>query len=989
MVNFSEKEQAILKFWQEQDIFHKTLTKNNSRGNFVFYEGPPTANGRPGIHHILARSFKDAIPRFKTMQGYRVERKAGWDTHGLPVELEVEKKLGLKNKLDVESYGIKEFNEQCKASVWQYKEEWERLTNRIAYWVDLDNPYITYQNDYIESLWWIIQQIHNRGYLYKGYKVVPQCPRCETALSSHEVAQGYKNVKEESVYIKFKIKNKTDEYILAWTTTPWTLPGNVALAVGENIDYVKVKDHFIEDQNIEPLTNENPSSLNDKVVYYILAKERLELLKDKFQNSKIEECIVEEFKGKDLVGLEYEALFPGVIKDTDPNYQNAFKVYAADFVSTEDGTGVVHTAVMYGVDDYNLGEKIGLPKVHSVNLDGTFNQLVSQWQGKFVKSVEPEIIQDLKDRNLLFTTASYEHDYPFCWRCGTPLLYYAKDSWYFKMSALGPKLLANNQQINWVPEHIKEGRFGEWLKDVKDWAISRERYWGTPMPIWQCDKCENIKVVGSRAELQLDKDFDLHRPFIDEVKLSCDCGGEMKRVLEVMDCWFDSGAMPFAQMHYPFENKDLIDNGQAYPADFISEAVDQTRGWFYTLLAVATLLDKPAPYKNVICLGHILDKNGQKMSKSKGNVVDPWTMIDKYGADSLRWHFYTINQPGEPKRFDEQALKETTKTFMTLLNVFRFYQMFAQEAETVLALKDINSLNNVLNKWIISKTNILIKEVTDKLEQYDIISATRKIEEFIDDLSVWYIRRSRDAFKDKESGVSQEFIGTLGKVLFDVVRLIAPFIPFISEDIYQQLNKNCASLKESVHLEDWPVANNDFIDQQVLDQMFLVRQIVERSHALRASAGIKVRQQLATLQIQLSDATKLDQAYLEILEDEINVEQVDLVSELNKAAGWQIDEQGFAIALDTNITPELKDKGVVREIIRTINALRKQAGLQPQDKPVEVYQTDSSYLKALVEKYQAELIKGTAAGDLVVLTEKPTHQSELDIEGEKIILGIK
>ncbi len=989
MVNFSEKEQAILKFWQDQDIFQKTLTKDNSRGNFVFYEGPPTANGRPGIHHILARSFKDAIPRFKTMQGYKVERKAGWDTHGLPVELEVEKKLGLKNKLDLETYGIKEFNEQCKASVWQYQEEWERLTNRIAYWIDLKNPYITYNNDYIESLWWIIKQIHAKGYLYKGYKVVPQCPRCETALSSHEVAQGYKNVKEDSVYIKFKIKNKADEFILAWTTTPWTLPGNVALAVGENIDYVKVKDHFIEGQNIEALSNTNPPSLDNKVVYYILAKERLPLLKDKFKNAKIEDFIVEKFKGKDLVGLEYEPLFPGVIKETDQNFQNAFKVYAADFVSTEDGTGIVHTAVMYGVDDYNLGEKIGLPKVHSVNLNGTFNELVPQWQGKFVKSVEPEIIQDLRSRDLLFNVVPYEHDYPFCWRCSTPLLYYAKNSWYFKMSALAKQLLASNQQINWVPEHIKDGRFGEWLKDVKDWAISRERYWGTPMPIWQCAKCDNIKVIGSREELKLAKDFDLHRPFIDEIKLSCDCGGEMKRVLEVMDCWFDSGAMPFAQVHYPFENKELIDNGQAYPADFISEAVDQTRGWFYTLLAVATLLDKPAPYKNVICLGHILDKNGQKMSKSKGNVVDPWLMIDKYGADSLRWHFYTINQPGEPKRFDEQALKETTKTFMTLLNVFRFYQMFAQEAKEVLVIKDVNSLSHVLNKWIISKTNILIKEVTDKLEQYDIISATRKIEEFIDDLSVWYIRRSRDAFKDKESGASQEFIGTLGKVLFDLVRLMAPFVPFISEDIYQQLNKNCGSLKESVHLEDWPVANNDFIDHQVLDQMLLVRQVVERSHALRAGAGIKVRQQLATLQIQLSETTKLTEDYLGILEDEINVEQVELVTKLNKATGWQIDEQGLAIALDTNITPELKDKGVIREIIRTINALRKAAGLQPQDKPVEVYQTDSQYLKTLVEKYQAELIKGTSAGDLVLMNEKPTHQSELEIEGEKIILGIK
>ncbi|MFA5126752.1 MAG: isoleucine--tRNA ligase [Patescibacteria group bacterium] len=962
MINFSDKEQEILKFWQEHDIFKKSLAKNSPKGNFIFYEGPPTANGRPGIHHVLARAFKDAIPRFRTMQGYYVERKAGWDTHGLPVELEVEKKLGLKHKMDVEKYGIKEFNEQCKASVWQYKEEWEKLTNRIGFWVDLADPYITYNNDYIESLWWIIKQIHEQGHLYKGHKVIPQCPRCETALSSHEVAQGYRKVTEESIYIKFKIKNKPNEYILAWTTTPWTLPGNVALAVGEDIDYVVVEDNGQK---------------------YILAKDLL----NKVLSGK-EYKLVQEFKGKDLVGLEYEPLFPGVIKETDKNYQNAFKVYAADFVSTEDGTGIVHTAVMYGVDDYNLGEKIGLPKVHSVNLDGTFNELVPQWQGKFVKNVEKEITADLKDRELLFAVVPYEHDYPFCWRCNTPLLYYAKDSWYFKVSALAKQLLKNNEQINWVPEHIKEGRFGEWLKEVKDWAISRERYWGTPIPIWQCAKCAETKVIGSRQELNLDDNFDLHRPFIDEIKLPCKCGGEMQRISEVMDCWFDSGSMPFAQNHYPFENKENIDKGKAYPADFISEAVDQTRGWFYTLLAVATLLGKGTPYKNVICLGHILDKNGQKMSKSKGNVVDPWIMIDKYGADSLRWHFYTINQPGEPKRFDEQALKETTRIFMTLGNIFRFYQMFAGRTDNFLEIKDAGKLHNVLNKWIAAKSNVLITEVTEVLEHYDIINAARKIEEFINDLSVWYVRRSRDQFKDKNPETSQEFTAVLGRVLFDLVRLMAPFAPFISEDIYRQLNKNCAALKESVHLEDWPEANKHWINEKVLQQMELARKVVEVAHALRAKAGIKVRQPLASAII----IGKADLAadYLEIIADELNVEKVDILGKIDNQEAWELAELGnIQVALDTRITPDLKDRGVVREIIRTINSLRKTAGLKPTDKPTEIYQTKSDYLLQLIKKYESELVSGTSAGALELASGSAKFVAELDIDGEKITLGIK
>ena len=662
-MSIPEIEKKILEFWKENKIFEKSLKKKSPKGNFVFYEGPPTANGKPGIHHVEARAFKDVIPRYKTMQGYHVERKAGWDTHGLPVELEVEKALELKNKKDIENYGIEKFNRKCKESVWKYKEEWEKMTERMGYWIDMENPYITYNNSYIESLWWIIKQIYDKGLIYKGYKVVPQCPRCGTALSSHEVAQGYRSVKEKSIYIKFKLKNRNNEYILAWTTTPWTLPGNIALAIGEKIEYVKIKHN-----------NE----------FYYLAKNLLDKINGEYK-------IVEELRGKEMIGWEYEPLFGGVIKGDEKNAENAFKIYPANFVSTEDGTGIVHTAVMYGVDDYELGEKIGLPKIHTVNFDGTFNELVPQWKGKFVKDAEKEIIEELEDRNILYNTEEYVHDYPFCWRCDSPLIYYARDSWYFEMSKLREKLIKNNEKINWVPEHIKEGRFGEWLRDVKDWAISRERYWGTPIPIWICEKCKEMKVIASRKELGVDDKFDLHKPFIDEIKFKCKCGGEMKRTPEVMDCWFDSGAMPFAQYHYPFENKNFIDRKEQFPADFISEAVDQTRGWFYTLLAISTMLGKESPYKNVICLGHILDKDGQKMSKHIGNVIDPILMIEKYGADVVRWYIYSVNQPGEPKRFSEDALKESGSMFNTLLNVLSFYKMFEDGVEIENLNKDKDS----------------------------------------------------------------------------------------------------------------------------------------------------------------------------------------------------------------------------------------------------------------------------------------------------------
>jgi len=910
-MDFNKQEEEILEFWKKNKIFEKSLRQvrqahckqaqgKRSKKDFVFYEGPPTANGKPGLHHVEARAFKDLIPRFKTMQGFHVERKAGWDTQGLPVELEVEKKLGFKSKKDIEDLGIEDFNKKCKESVWEYKEDWEKMTERIGFWIDMESPYITYENDYIEKLWWIIKQAHEKGLLYKGHKVVPSCPRCGTALSSHEVAQGYKNVEEESIYVKFKLKEKDNEYILAWTTTPWTLPGNVALAVGEDIDYVKIKK---KDEGVGDL------------VMFILAKAKLEEI---FGGQEYK--IIEEIKGKDLIGLEYEPLFPKAIKETDENFKNAFKIYSADFVSTEEGTGVVHTAVMYGIDDYELGEKIGLPKVHTVNLDGTFNERVPKWQDKFVKDVEKEIVEDLKERKLLFDVKKYSHDYPFCWRCDTPLIYYARDSWFFKMSELRDDLIKNNEQINWIPEHIKEGRFGEWLRDVKDWAISRERYWGTPIPIWQCEKCDEYKVIGSLEELG-EKLDDLHRPYIDEVKLKCTCGGEMKRTLEVMDCWFDAGAMPFA-------------SGVAgYPADFIAEAIDQTRGWFYTLLAISTILGKGTSYKNVVCLGHILDKKGKKMSKSKGNVVDPMEMIEKYGADTVRWYMYTINQPGDPKRFDEKDLKEAQKVFTTLTNIFVFYKMFADDKVENFENKD---LKNVLDKWIIAKLNLLIKDATDGLEKYDITTSARKIEEFILDLSQWYVRRSRERFKE-----SEEAQRTLRHVIFNVIRLIAPFAPFVAEYIYQEMggrNKStCGELVESVHLKDFPKAKD--IDKKVLEDMKKVRHDVSVGLDLRLKAGIKVRQPLALFEI----PNEFEDGMLELIKDELNVKEV---------------KTGKEYKLDTNITPELKQEGMVREMTRAIQDLRKKKGLVPSDEIELSIETNKSG-EEFIKKFEGEIKKAT------------------------------
>ncbi|MDO8555430.1 MAG: class I tRNA ligase family protein [bacterium] len=1107
-MDFAKREEEILEFWKKNKIFEKSVAQRRKGKKFVFYEGPPTANGRPGIHHVEARAFKDLIPRYKTMRGFYAPRKAGWDTHGLPVELEVEKELKLKNKKDIENYGIANFNKKCKESVWKYKEEWEKITQRIGFWIDLENPYVTYENDYIESLWWIIKTVYDKNLMYKGHKVVPQCPRCGTALSSHEVAQGYENVKEDSVFIKFKIKNPGkigltgDVFLIAWTTTPWTLPGNVALAIGEKINYVKIK----------------PKN-SDEI--YILAESLVLNVFPVFDGAELGFV-----KGKELVGMEYEPLFSGVIKETDENFKNAFKVYPADFVSMKDGTGIVHVAPMYGLEDYELGEKVGgLPKVHTVNPDGTFNEMVPKWQGRFVKDVDKEIIADLKERKILYEVKSFSHDYPFCWRCHTPLIYYAKDSWYFKMSQLRNDLIKNNSLINWVPSHIKEGRFGEWLKEAKDWAVSRERYWGTPIPVWECEKCGNFEAVGSLSELKeksvksgnkyfvmrhgeaehnrknevnskvensgkypltergkeqilnaieylrdkkidlifasdflrtkdtaklvaenlqierrnifydekireidvgvfdkqkpevyheyfsspIDKfyknppegenlndvkkrvgnfledvdkkykgknilivsheypiwmlfsavaginekqslvsresrtDFiktaevmeldytllphdenfvlDLHRPYIDEIVLPCKCGGNMNRVQEVMDCWFDSGAMPFAQAHYPFD--DIVDNFSNkkfdYPADYICEAIDQTRGWFYTLLAIGTLLGKEAPYKNVICLGHILDKNGQKMSKHIGNVVDPWLIINKYGVDTVRWYMYTANSAGEPVCFNEKGLSESAKMFVTLMNVLAFYKMFIHENAEDLKESD---LTNVMDRWINSKFNLLAKEVTEKLDLYDITYSARKIEEFIGDLSVWYVRRSRDRFRNGDVSAMK----TLRRVLFNLVRLMSPFAPFTTEYIYREMRGSL----ESVHLEDWPDISGKVIDQKILDDMKEVRGIVSSALQLREKAKIRVRQPLASLKVQgLKFKIQNREELLDLIKDEINVRQILFDDALKEE-----------IELDTELTDELKKEGAFRDLVRYIQDLRKKDGLTPQEKVSLVIETD-------------------------------------------------
>lgn len=941
-----KSELEILEFWDKENIFAKSLDLRSKSKRFVFFEGPPTANGKPGIHHLIARYFKDLWPRFKTMQGFLVERKAGWDTHGLPVEIGVEKELGLKNKNDIEKYGVGKFNQKAKESVWKYKELWEEFTKRSGFWLDLDNPYYSHDPKYIESLWWIIKQAWDKKLLYQGHKVVPYCTRCGTALSSHEVAQGYQEVEDNSVFVKFKLKNEKDTYVLVWTTTPWTLPGNVALAIGLNINYVKVE--FNEDK-------------------LILAKDlAAKVLGEDFK-------ILEKIKSKDLIDKEYEPLFAGAIPKGTENLENAFKIYPSDFVTTEEGTGVVHTAVMYGEDDYQLGEKFKLPKVHTVSLEGKFLPSVKKWAGKYVKDakVEKEIVADLQKRGLLLKEFAYKHDYPFCWRCKSPLLYYAMDSWFIAMSKLQSQLLANNKTINWEPKHLQEGRFGEWLRGVKDWAISRNRYWGTPLPIWRSEDKDFI-CIGSFEELSslakdpINKDFDPHKPMVDEIILVKD-GKEYKRVPDVIDTWFDSGSMPFAQWHYPFENKDRIDKGLSFPADFISEAVDQTRGWFYTLLAVSTLLDKGAPYKNVISLGHILDKHGKKMSKSKGNVVDPWMIFEKYGSDVLRWYFYTVNQPGLPKNFDEDILKQVTRRFiLTLWNTLSFFVTYANLDNFKPDNKEPKS-KNILDKWIINRLNKVVADVTESLENYNVTIATSAIEELVDDLSNWYIRRSRKRFwKSEDDNDKQQAYQTLYWVLKNISLLLAPFMPMFSEKIYSILKLNDDFM--SVHLANWPKSGK--LDRALLEDMDRVRKIVELGHNLREEAKIKVRQPLN--KITVTDKV-LGDDLVALIKDELNIKSIKFGSKAN--------------SLDTKLTPELEMEGLTREIVRAVQSLRKSSGLEISDR-IKLYYISADNLVNETFKNYADYIKNEVLAVDIINSDKLAKE-ELKINNKQLNIGVK
>ncbi len=1185
---FSQEENKIIKFWEENKIFEKSIEQRKNAPDFVFYEGPPTANGKPGIHHVLARVFKDIICRYKTMKGSRVLRKAGWDTHGLPVELEIEKKLGLKTKKEIEKYGIDKFNEQCRQSVWQYVADWKNLTRRIGYWLDMEKPYITYDPFYIESVWWIIKQIFQKGLLYQDYKVVPYCSRCGTVLSSHEVAQGYQKVEETTIYVKFKAKgeNLKNTYFLVWTTTPWTLPGNVAIAINKNFTYCKVKN-----QNAE-----------EKIEYLIVAKERLAALAGNYE-------IVEEIGGKDLLGLQYQPLFD--FYSPEKENDRAYEILDADFVSSEDGTGLVHIAPAFGEEDMGLvkmqnaksktQKKPEFPILLTVDEEGKFKPEIKRWAGIFVKKADPLIIEYLKKEGIIFRSERYEHDYPFCWRCKTPLLYYAKPSWYIETTRVQQKMIENNQKINWIPAHIKEGRFGEWLKDLKDWAFSRERYWGTPLPVWQCQtgkpktknpkfqtnpklkiqnpkKCDHIEVIGSREDLKKQKfstnnyfllrhgesipnikefhcswpepkdgpltmngrkqieklipkikkgkidlifssdilrakqtaeiislavnvkieydkrlreidfgnlngkdlseareyfdpesqsseeeiifkkfydgfpggekysqamarmrefikeverkyenkniliishdapisllfysmngydflggveqrkkisfktgemrgliyknfsynqkgELDFHRPYVDEVKFYCPkCGGSMERVPEVIDCWFDSGAMPFAQAHFPFACDQArasrfkiqsLKQPKLFPADYIAEAVDQTRGWFYTLLAISTLLDFPAPYKNVISLGHVLDEKGEKMSKSLGNMVDPWQIAEKYGADALRWYFYTINQPGDPKFFSEKDFSDSLRRFIIIFwNCCSFWETykissvrpqiskFKSRGADLLAGKR----NHILDQWILSKFNHLILGAGKELDDYNIARAARLIEEFvINDLSLWYIRRSRKRFQQPES--ERDFksaLTTLQSILLDLSKITAPFIPFLSERIYAKVVGH-----SSVHLENWPKADKKMILKDLERKMAAARDIVKIGLRMRESAGIKVRQPLKTILIEEKKDSAIGGKFLKIVKEELNVKNAKLTDKIEKEINpgerskWIVDQENSTkIALKIEIDETLKNEGILRDFIRIVQGMRKKAGYTPDDRANLYFFTDEGIKKIITE----------------------------------------
>ena len=1029
-MNFVEREKQVEKFWEDNQIFEKSMKVREGNPSYVFYDGPPTANGKPHIGHVETRVIKDMIPRYRTMKGYQVPRKAGWDTHGLPVELEVEKKLGLDGKDQIEKYGVEPFIEQCKESVWKYEGMWEDFSHTVGFWADMKNPYVTYHNDYIESEWWALKEIWKKGLLYEGHKIVPYCPRCGTPLSSHEVAQGYKDVKERSAVVRFKVKGE-DAYILAWTTTPWTLPSNVALCVNPDEDYVKVT--------------------SKGYTYYMAAA-----LVDTVLGEGAE--VLEHYQGKDLEFKEYEPLFPYAEKRI--GNKKAYYVVCDTYVTLTDGTGVVHIAPAFGEDDSKVGHRYDLPFVQLVNEKGEMTE-ETPWAGTFCKKADMAVLQALEDKDLLFDAPLFEHSYPHCWRCDTPLIYYARETWFIRMTAVKEDLIRNNNTINWSPESIGKGRFGDWLENVQDWGLSRNRYWGTPLPVWQCE-CGHQDCIGSIEELKekadnCPDDIELHRPYIDAVTIKCPkCGKEMHRVPEVIDCWFDSGSMPFAQHHYPFENKETFE--KQFPAQFISEAVDQTRGWFYSLLAISTLLFNKAPYENVIVLGLVQDENGQKMSKSKGNAVDPFDALQTYGADAIRWYFYTSSAPWLPSRFAGKTVVEGQRKFMgTLWNTYAFFVLYANidNFDATKYSLEYDKLA-VMDKWLLSRLESTVKAVDDNLANYRIPEAAKALQSFVDDMSNWYVRRSRERFWAK--GMEQDKINaymTLYTALVTVAKAAAPMIPFMTEDIYQNLVKSIdASAPESIHLCDFPEVHENWIDPKMEEDMADLLEIVVMGRAARNTANIKNRQPIGTMYVK--SEFQLSEFYKEIIEDELNVKEVvfkddiaDFISysfkpqmrtvgpkygkllnkiktvlseldgnkamaELKSTGELKLDIDGqeivlleedllidmaqmegyvsesdhtITVVLDTNLTPELIEEGFVRELVSKIQTMRKEAGFEVMDK-IRVYAKDNDKIVDIMKNHGDE-IKSEVLAEDIVTGETKGYEKEWNINSEKVTMAVE
>ena len=1029
------REEAILKYWLAEKIPERSITEREGAPQFVFYEGPPTANGKPGIHHVLARTLKDTVCRYHTMLGFQVNRKAGWDTHGLPVEIEVEKQLGLSSKQGIEEYGIELFNKKCRESVFTYEKEWRRMTERIGYWLDMDNPYITLDNNYIESVWWILKRYFDEGLIYEGHKIMPYCSRCGTPLASHEVSLGYKDETIDSIYIRMKVKGREDEYFLVWTTTPWTLPSNVALAVNPVFTYVRAR---------------RP----DDPAVYILVRDRVEAVLGK------DAAIIEEVKGASLAGMEYEQLLPLVKVEN----QNAFKVYEADFVSTEDGSGIVHIAPAFGEDDYQLGKKYGLPVVQPVDKEGKFTKEVTPWAGRFVRETDLDITRHLKMEGKLFNKERLTHSYPYCWRCDTPLLYYARKSWYIATTKYKDRLIANNKKINWFPEHVGKGRFGNWLENLIDWSLSRDRYWGTPLNIWRCESCSKLTSVGSRQELaeraieKIDPaNIELHRPYIDEVHLTCECGGRMTRTSEVIDCWFDSGSMPYAQWHYPFEHQDDFD--RLFPADFICEGIDQTRGWFYSLLAIGSFLfDKPT-FKNVLVNDLLLDKNGQKMSKSRGNAVDPWEMIERYGADATRWYLMAVSPPWTPTRFDEEGLKEVSaKFFGTLQNVYSFFILYANIDHAEPAAYEVPvPEREEIDRWVLSRLNTVTAQVREDMKAYDLTRVVRTIQAFvIDDVSNWYVRRCRERFWASEMDNSKKSVyRTLWEVLITTTKLIAPFAPFLADEIYRNLSQGVKEAKTSVHLELYPEADQNLIDAALEEHMGLVIDLVSLGRAARNKVQIKVRQPLAAIKVARSCQTVLE-PMVELVKEELNIKELEYIDNPDEYVSYTVkpnfpvlgpkygkllqgigatlsqgdtaslvktlrengvitlevngasvtltqddvevrteDKQGFVmemdhgryVILDIRLTKQLIEEGLAREIVSKVQNMRKSAGFELTDRICLEYLADDEVASA-VKNFEDYIKSEVLAVAIKRRQETDTSFEKWDINGHPAELKV-